>query len=88
METFNTMRVTKKQITELTRTKKFNGFPPDYAFATDINGHYFEKPVFGVTGVELLVTTVDEYNVVSTKHIADVKTKKQYIDAVYDYLNN
>lgn len=88
MKTLNTMRATKKQIKELTRTKKFNGFPPAYAFATDINGHYFEKPVFGVTGDELLVTTVDEYSGVSTKHIADVKTKKQYIDAVFDYLNN
>lgn len=88
MKTFNTMRVTKKQIKELTRTKKFNGFPPDYALATDINGMYFEKPVFGLTGVELTVTTVDEYNGVSTKHIGDVKTKKQYIDAVFDYLNS
>ena len=81
------MRVTKKQIKELTRTKKFRGFPPDYALATNINGHFFEKPVFGLTGVELTVTTVDENNVVFTEHIADVKTKKQYIDAVYDYLN-
>ena len=82
------MRATKKQIKELTRIKKFNGFPPDYAFATDINGFYFEKPVFGLTGVELTVTTVDDNNVITTEHIADVKTKKQYIDAVYDYLNN
>ena len=82
------MRATKKQITDLTRTKKFNGFPPDYAYSTNINGHYFEKPLFGLTGVELLVTTVDEQNGVTTEHIADVKTKKQYIDAVFDYLNN
>lgn len=82
------MRATKKQITELTRTYKFNGFPADYAFTTAINGMYFEKPVFGVTGVELLVTTIDDNNVITTEHIADVKTKKQYIDAVFDYLNN
>lgn len=83
---------TKKEIIRETKTKKGSGLFAIYSFSTDIeiNGknYLFEKPFNSNLGIEIFVSTLDESDVLRIEHIGDCSNKAEYIEKVYEFINN
>jgi hypothetical protein len=85
IKTKKTMKTTKSEIIKKTRTKKGQGFNPDYSFNTVFENCNFEKPMWEV---EVYVITPCDFKNCHYKVIGYADTKKQYIQTIFDYLNN
>ncbi len=75
------MEITKKQIAKATRVVTGTGFNPKRSYSLKTTDYFFEKPMLG-----LGVYVSKAPNV--TVFIGVATNKKEFVDVVYNILNN